>query len=136
MAVDQKNLGYLYAISAAMLFGASTPAAKYLLGNVDPWLLAGLLYLGSGLGLLIVFIIQFFLNSVSLKEASLESTDWKWLGGATLSGGIIGPIFLMMGLIKTNASSASLLLNLEMVFTVICAWLFFKEHVSRRIAIG
>lgn len=136
MAANQKNLGYIYAISAAILFGASTPAAKYLLVSIDPWLLAGLLYLGSGFGLLIVFIIQFFFKSVSLKEAKLESTDWKWLGGATLSGGIIGPIFLMMGLVNTDAASASLLLNLEMVFTVICAWLIFKEHVSQRITIG
>jgi drug/metabolite transporter (DMT)-like permease len=131
-----KNRGYLYSILASVLFGASTPAAKFLLDNVNPWLLAGLLYLGSAVGLLIIFIIQVSSKKVSLQEAELNYGDLKWLGGATLLGGIVGPVFLMIGLAKTPATSTSLLLNLESVFTALVAWFVFKEHVDRRIALG
>jgi drug/metabolite transporter (DMT)-like permease len=131
-----KNRGYLYAILASVLFGASTPAAKFLLDNVNPWLLAGLLYLGSAVGLLIILIIQVSSQKVSLQEAALKYDDWKWLGGATLLGGIVGPVLLMIGLAKTSATSASLLLNLESVLTALIAWFAFKEHVDRRIALG
>lgn len=134
--MEKPNLGYLYAILAAILFGASTPGAKILVGQVDPWLLAGLLYLGSAIGLIIIFSIQAISNKEKLKEASLKYGDLGWLAGAVLLGGIIGPVFLMMGLIKTSASSASLLLNLESVFTALVAWFAFKEHTDRKIVLG
>lgn len=102
------NLGYLYAILAAILFGASTPAAKLLLETIDPWLLAGLLYFGSAIGLLVLFSIQIFSKKIALKQASLRYSDWKWLGGTIFLGGILAPILLMVGLMKTPASSASL----------------------------
>ena len=130
------NVGYLYAILAAILFGASTPAAKLLLGKVDPWLLAGLLYLGSAIGLIIIFLIQSATKKASIQEASLKYGDWGWLGGAVLLGGVIGPVFLMVGLVKISAASASLLLNLESVFTAFVAWFAFKEHTDRKIVIG
>jgi drug/metabolite transporter (DMT)-like permease len=128
--------GYIYAILAAVFFGASTPATKILLGRIDPWLLAGLLYLGSSIGLLIIFLIQTFLNKESLKEAPLGYKDWKWLGGAVLLGGVLGPVLLMLGLAKSTASVGSLLLNLESVFTALIAWLAFKEHTDRIVAFG
>ncbi|MHB1947880.1 MAG: DMT family transporter [Gammaproteobacteria bacterium] len=134
--MEKRNLGYLYAILAAVLFGASTPAAKILLGKIDPWLLAGLLYLGSAIGLFTLFSIQTLSKKIKLKQASLRYKDWKWLGCATFLGGILGPIFLMVGLAQTPASSASLFLNLESVFTALIAWFVFKEHVDRRIALG
>jgi len=134
--MEKRNLGYLYAMLAAVLFGASTPAAKLLLGKIDPWLLAGLLYLGSAIGLFFIFSIQVLSKKIALKEASLGYADWKWLGGATLLGGIFGPILLMVGLAKISASSASLFLNLESVFTALIAWFTFKEHVDRKIALG
>jgi drug/metabolite transporter (DMT)-like permease len=133
---SHKNQGYLYAILAALFFGASTPIAKILLGVLNPWLLAGLLYLGAGVGLGIVFIIQHGIKKTTLKEATLIASDWKWLASAILLGGILGPILLMVGLAKTQASTASLLLNLEAVFSVICARVIFKEHVGRRILFG
>jgi drug/metabolite transporter (DMT)-like permease len=131
-----QNRGYLYASLAAILFGASTPASKLLLGKIDPWLLAGLLYLGSSIGLFVIFIIQITSKKITVKEAALRFSDWGWLGGAILLGGILGPVLLMVGLVKTSAASASLLLNLESVFTVVIAWLIFKEYIGRRIALG
>ncbi len=130
------NRGYAYAIFAGVLFGMSTPAAKLLLGQIEPWLLAGLLYLGSALGLLIICMIQALLNMASLKEASLKYKDWKWLIGAVMLGGVLGPVLLMVGLASSTASVTSLLLNLESVFTALTAWLIFKEHTDRKVAFG
>lgn len=132
----QKNTGYIFAIFSAFLFGASTPAAKYLLGQIDPWLLAGLLYLGSGLGLLFLLIIRYSLSSDISREAVLTWNDWKWLLGATLSGGIVAPILLMYALVETGAATTSLLLNLESVFTAFIAWTVFKEHTDLRLIFG
>jgi len=126
--------GVTFAIGAAVLFGASTPLAKILLGKTEPVLLAGLLYLGSGVGLLIWWLLNDHLNS--RREASLKLKDLPWLAGAILSGGIVGPVLLLIGLLYTPASSASLLLNLEGVLTAALAWFVFKENFDRRIALG
>jgi drug/metabolite transporter (DMT)-like permease len=123
--------GVFYAITAAILFGASTPLSKALLGQATPWMLAGLLYLGSGLGL---FLIQSIKKSST--EATLHHTDWLWLGGAILAGGIVAPVLMMFGLSHTQSVIASLLLNLEGVFTALIAWFVFREHFDRRIAMG
>lgn len=129
--------GILYALLAAFLFGASTPFSKTMVGQVAPVALAGLLYLGSGAGLLVWFILRAIgPRAVSDRQARLTRADWPWLGSAILSGGIAGPALLMVGLTVTPASSASLLLNLEGVLTAILAWLVFRENVDRRIAIG
>jgi drug/metabolite transporter (DMT)-like permease len=119
-----------------VLFGASTPLSKVLLGKVDPILLAGLLYLGSGSGLTLWWWLRRRFTSKNNQEANLKLADLPWLAGAILSGGIVGPLLLMVGLAVTPASSASLLLNLEGVFTAILAWSVFKENVDRRIALG
>jgi drug/metabolite transporter (DMT)-like permease len=127
--------GVSFAMLAAVLFGASTPFAKILLGQTEPVLLAGLLYLGSGIGL----AIWSGLRSRSRRnsgEAKLKGFDLPWLAGAIVAGGIIGPVLLMVGLVVTPASSASLLLNLEGVFTALLAWFVFKENFDRRIAWG
>ena len=121
------------ALLAAALFGASTPLAKGLLQNTSPQLLAGLLYLGSGLGLLLVWGVQ---RDRRQREAALSRRDLPWLGGAIALGGVLGPLLLMLGLLLTPASSASLLLNLEAVFTSLIAWALFREHVPFRIAVG
>ena len=123
--------GVFYAITAAILFGASTPLSKALLGQATPWMLAGLLYLGSGLGL---FIIQSIKKSST--EANLQHTDWLWLGGAILAGGIVAPVLMMFGLSHTQSVIASLLLNLEGVLTALIAWFVFREHFDQRIAMG
>ncbi len=127
--------GVSFAILAAALFGASTPFSKILLGKTEPVMLAGLLYLGSGIGLTIWsrFRSQ---SKAGTGEAQLKRSDISWLAGAILAGGIIGPVLLMVGLAITAASSASLLLNLEGVFTAVLAWFVFKENFDRRIALG
>ncbi|MEW6597858.1 MAG: EamA family transporter [Pseudomonadota bacterium] len=124
------------ALASAALFGASTPLAKLLLGGgVDPWLLAGLLYLGSGVGLGLIHLIRGLLG-VQAPEAPLRRGDLPWLGLVVVSGGVIGPLLLMLGLARTPASSAALLLNLEGLATMAIAWLWFKENVDRRLLTG
>jgi drug/metabolite transporter (DMT)-like permease len=124
--------GVWLALLAAALFGASTPLAKGLLSETSPQLLAGLLYLGSGTVLLLVWLARRPKN----REARLTRRDLPWLAGAIASGGVVGPLLLLYGLLRTPASSASLLLNLEAVFTSVIAWLLFREHVPIRIALG
>lgn len=116
------------ALIAALLFGASAPLAKLLLGEVEPIPLAAFLYLGSGIGLLVLKIFQPAKNS----EAKIEKSDFCWLGGAILAGGVAAPITLLFSLKNTPAATASLLLNFEGVATTLIAFLVFKESVSRR----
>jgi len=124
------------AILSAALFGASTPFAKALLGGgVDPWLLAGLLYLGSGVGLGIVAGARRVAGSAP-AETPLRRGDLAWLGLVVISGGIVGPVLLMVGLAATPASTASLLLNLEGLATMAIAWRMFHENVDRRLLAG
>ncbi len=118
------------ALLAALLFGAATPVAKLLLGPLDPWLLAGVLYLGSGAGLAIVRL------SRRAPAAKLAPGDLPWLAGAIAFGGGVGPVLLMWGLAHASAASASLLLNAEGVLTASIAWFVFRENFDRRIALG
>jgi drug/metabolite transporter (DMT)-like permease len=129
-----KNAPFI-ALAAAALFGVSTPLAKLLLGDISPWLLAGLLYLGSGLGLSILMAARKF-SGAAASETALSRTDIPWLAGTVLFGGILGPLLLLYGLNLTDAASASLLLNLEAVFTLLLAWIVFREHVDSRLFIG
>lgn len=125
----------LYALASAALFGASTPAAKALLGTVHPAVLAGLLYCGAGLGVAILRRTGLFANK-SAPEAALQRADIPWLASAILCGGIAGPLLLMAGLARTDASTASLLLTLEGAATALMAWFVFKENFDLRIAAG
>lgn len=122
--------GGLLALAAAALFGLSTPAAKAIVGNVAPLVLAGLLYLGSGLGLLLFRAIR------GEGGVALVRRDLPWLAGAVLFGGGLGPALLMWGLVRTTGSAASLLLTLEGVFTALIAWIVFREPFNRRIGVG
>ena len=118
------------ALGAALLFGAGTPLAKWLLDAVSPWLLAGLLYLGSGVGLTL------YRRLIDAPAVRLPRNELSWFAGAILAGGIVGPVLLMIGLTGMPASGASLLLNAEGVFTALLAWFVFKENFDRRIALG
>jgi drug/metabolite transporter (DMT)-like permease len=120
----------VYALGSAALFGLSTPFAKALLGDVSPWLLAGLFYLASGIGLGILRLVW------RGEEAGLRGRDVPWLGAAILAGGVCGPVLLMFGLTSTPASQTALLLNLESVLTLVIAWVVFKENVDLRLFIG
>jgi drug/metabolite transporter (DMT)-like permease len=126
--------GAWYAITAAVLFGASTPIAKALVHESPPQLVAGLLYLGSGVGLAMVSASR--RSERKRSEATMSRRDAAWLAAAILFGGIVGPVLLMVGLVRTPASTASLLLNLEGVFTAAIAWFVFRESFDRRIALG
>ncbi|HEX7272690.1 MAG TPA: EamA family transporter [Casimicrobiaceae bacterium] len=128
--------GIVYALASAALFGASTPLAKLLLGSVSPLLLAGLLYAGSGLGLLLLLIGRSLSPRQRTSIALPKRSEWPWLANAILFGGIAGPVALMYGLRTTEASTASLLLNLEAAFTALVAWFAFRENFDRRIVIG
>jgi drug/metabolite transporter (DMT)-like permease len=128
--------GVALALASAVLFGASTPFAKLLLGQgAGPWLLAGLLYLGSGVGLSATLMVR-RLAKVASTEAPLRRHDLPWLLLVILFGGIAGPVLLMLGLAHTTASSGALLLNLEGVVTLTIAWLWLRENVDRRIFVG
>src|SRR6266446_4755273 len=127
--------GPLLALGSAFLFGASTPIAKLLLGVTDPVLLAGLLYLGSGIGLALATAAGRSLGVVR-PEAPLRARDLPWLAAIVLFGGILGPALLMSGLTLTPASSGALLLNTEGLATMAIAWLVFRENVDRRIFLG
>ena len=122
--------GIAVALTAACLFGIGTPLSKLLLAEVSPWLLAALLYLGSGLGLWLMRQIR------RTPKVHLDQGDWRWLAGATVAGGMIGPVLLMLGLSAMPASGASLLLNAEGVLTALLAWFVFHENFDRRIALG
>lgn len=124
------------AIASAALFGTSTPLAKALLGEgVNPWLLAGLLYLGSGIGLAMIAIGRRLMAKPS-TETPLARRDWGWMALVILSGGVAGPVLLMFGLTTTPASSAALLLNLEGLATMVIASSVFRENVDRRLLLG
>ena len=128
--------GVVYALLAAVLFGASTPFAKTLVGQVAPLTLAGLLYLGSGFGLLGWFVVRMLRTKNGESGARLTTPDLPWLAGAIVAGGIAGPVLLMIGLVSTPASTASLLLNMEGVLTALLAWFVFRENFDRRIFAG
>lgn len=120
------------ALGAALLFGASTPFVKLLTGGLPAVELAALLYLGSGLGLAAARLLR----DRGWRPSGLTLPEWPWLAGAIVFGGILGPVLLVLGLARTGAGTASLLLNLEVVLTAGLAWIVFKEHADRRIVIG
>ena len=111
-------------IVSAVLFGATTPAAKALLGPLSPVLLAGLLYLGAALAVLPAAIRN--------RPAPLDRRNVLRLAGAVVAGGILAPVLLMSGLSKAPAASVALWLNAEPVATALLAWAAFHEHVGRR----
>lgn len=122
-------------LASAVLFGASAPFSKLLLGSVEPWLLAGILYLGAGVGLSVVHFGRRLIGLDS-PEAPLRRGDIPWLAAVVFFGGILGPVLLMFGLSLTSAASGSLLLNLEGLATMTIAWLVFRENVDRRLLLG
>ncbi|MBS0600937.1 MAG: DMT family transporter [Proteobacteria bacterium] len=128
----QDTTAVVPAIGAALLFGLSTPAARALLDNCHPTLLAGLLYLGAGLGLMLLRRLA----PAHSHETPLTRTALPGLASAIGFGGVLGPLLLMWGLSRTPASSAALLLGLEGVFTALLAWGLWREATDRRLMLG
>jgi len=127
----------LAALASAALFGVSTPAAKALLGVVHPVILAGLFYCGAGIGIAVLRALAGpMLNAPAARQQPLARQDYGWLAGAIALGGIAGPVLLMLGLARTPAATASLLLTVEGAATALLAWFVFHENFDRRIALG
>ncbi len=134
---DMNLAAVLYALASAALFGVSTPVAKVLLGSIHPGILAGLLYCGAGVGIeLFRRARRNVLRSTNAQEAALTRSDLPWLASAIAAGGVVGPILLLVGLSRTDASTASLLLTLEGAASALIAWFVFHESFDRRIAFG
>lgn len=125
-----RHRGVQAALLAAVLFGLAAPFGKLLVGATDPFLLAGLLYLGSGLGLAL------WRRLTGRPRERLAADERPWFAGAVLAGGVVGPALLMVGLAGMAASEAALLLNAEAVFTALIAWFVFRENVDARVALG
>lgn len=129
--------GAALALVSAALFGASTPLARALVGAIDPLWLAGLLYAGSGGGLLVVLALRHWgLAGAAQRVAPVAPGDVPWLAVVAVSGGVLGPLAFTFGLRSTEGATASLLLNLETVFTVVIAWFAFREHRNGRVVAG
>ncbi len=132
MNINKPGSAVLAALAAAALFGASTPLAKQFVGNLSALLLAGLLYLGSGVGLLLLRLLR----DKGWQDPGLTRAQWPWLLTAIACGGVLAPTLLMLGLARMSAASASLLLNLEGVLTALLAWIVFREATDRRVVLG
>ncbi len=130
--------GIICVIFSAILFGSTTPLIKIFLaeGEISPILLAALFYIGSGLGLSFIILLKKFFSKNSQNNIKISSQDIPWLAGSVISGGIIAPILLMIGISLIPASNASLLLNSESVLTTLIAWVIFKENFDWRILCG
>ncbi|NLH82081.1 MAG: DMT family transporter [Phyllobacteriaceae bacterium] len=128
--------GVPLALASAVLFGATPPLSKLLLVEISPFLLAGLLYLGAGVGLGIVAGLRGLSGATPSEEAAISRADLPWLSAAILAGGVVAPVLLMSGLAHTTASSGALLLNLEGLATMTIAWIVFRENVDRRLLVG
>lgn len=120
------------ALGAALLFGGSTPFAKMALGDTSPVLTAGLLLFGSGVGLLAAMLVR----DRGRSNFGLPKKHRFWFLASTGFGGVAAPVLLMEGLARTGAAVASLMLNVETVFTVLLAWLVFRENSGRRVMAG
>ena len=131
---SKEKTAIFIAILAAALYALNSPLSKLLLSTVSSTVMAGLLYLGAGVGLLIVRIIQKGMH-IENKEKRLEREDLPYTVAMVLLD-IAAPIFLMIGLAHTTAENASLLNNFEIVATSMIALLIFNEKVSKRLWIA
>ena len=127
--------GVPLALASAALFGAVAPLSKLLLDSISPFMLAGLMYFGAGLGLA-TLPFSATRSRTGSHEAQLQRADIPWLAVAIGMGGVVGPVLLMFGLSHTKASSAALLLNTEGLATTAIAWVVFRENVDRWLIVG
>ena len=129
--------GAAMALGAAVLFGLSTPLTKLLIGSTNIFLLAGLLYLGAGLGLGCWQLLRTGAGrDAKTGRDRIDRAELGWLAAAVVVGGIVAPVLLLLGLRHTDASAAALLLNLEGLFSAVLAALAFGEFLGRRIVLG
>ena len=131
---SQKRLGAFYGLGAALLFGLTTPCIKLFLPVYDLLPVAGLLYVGAGLGLGLFEILLTSRSQSALfrPETPIQTADIGLLLGIILTGGILGPILMLFGLQRISAVVGSLLLNLEAPLTILLAVTLFREHLGKR----
>jgi drug/metabolite transporter (DMT)-like permease len=129
-----RRLGAICVLASACVFGAATPVVKHYFSHIDPVMLAGFLNFGSGLGLALV--VPWFRRGLGAEARWLARADIPWFASATLLGGAIAPILLLVGLARTPATTASLLLNFEAAFTAMIAWSVFKERIGIQFLAG
>jgi drug/metabolite transporter (DMT)-like permease len=127
---------YVYGLGSAVLFAAGLPATKFLVARVDPKMVAGLIYLGSGVGLTCLITCRQLVTGKKLEHGVLNKADFPWLISATTLGGILAALALMFAMAHTPASTVSLLLNFEILFTSLVACLIFKERLTTRAVVG
>jgi drug/metabolite transporter (DMT)-like permease len=129
--------GVIPVLASATLFGASTPLARALVGDIDPLWLAGLLYAGSGLGLSLLLLMRHAgMAGAHRRVTGVARGDLPWLAFSIVAGGIVAPVLFTYGLRGTPGATASLLLNLETALTVVIAWFVFREHRNSRVVAG
>ena len=129
----EKPKAILLAITAAALYALSTPFSKLLMTQIPPSFMAGLLYLGAGLGMIPLCFVKNISSSISTRRITRQ--DLPYIFGM-VSLDIAAPIFLMTALIKVSAANISLINNLEIATTSVIAFLIFKEKISVRLWIG
>jgi drug/metabolite transporter (DMT)-like permease len=138
--VGDKTRGALFGLAAAALFGASAPVSKRLLPAMSPLVLAGLLYLGAGLSLLLYRAGARLWRGQQVRaggeEASVSRRDLLPLAVIAVVGGMLSPLAMLTGLQRVSGVSGSLLLNLEAPFTMLIAGLLFREHLGRRLGVA
>ncbi|PKK94622.1 MAG: EamA family transporter [Tenericutes bacterium HGW-Tenericutes-5] len=129
-----KYIAIVYAILAALFYGFSAPLSKVLLNYLSPYLMSSLLYFGAGIGMFLIVMLSKKQRTIPLNQ-TYGKKDIKYIVLMILLD-IIAPILLMLGLLRTNASTASLLNNFEIVFTAIIAMIFFKEVIGKKMWIS
>jgi drug/metabolite transporter (DMT)-like permease len=135
--MSSRSSAIFAALAAAALFGGATPLAKALLGSMSPFMVAGLFYLGSGIGLGVGIVVRRLrTRDAENRKHRISRTELPWLLGAIAAGGVAGPALLMLGLSSTPAATSSLLLNLEGVLTAVIAWVVFRENVDVLVFLG
>lgn len=129
--MTSQKTAIFWTILAAGLYALNAPVSKLLLEKVPPTMMAALLYLGAGIGLAVVRLVQ-RMTGKGKKEAPLTKKDMPYTVGMVVLD-IAAPIFLMVGLTMTTAANASLLNNFEIVATAVIALFIFREAISRRL---
>lgn len=131
---EKNKKGIILSIIAAALYAINSPFSKLLLEYIPSTLMAGLLYLGAGIGMTIIAFLQ-KISGHSRKEEKLAKAELPYTI-AMIVLDIAAPVCLLLGLSLTTAANASLLNNFEIVTTSLIALLFFKERISPRLWFG
>ena len=132
--MKKTTVGILLAVLAAALYAINSPFSKLLLGYMPSTLMAGFLYIGAGMGMVVIALVRKVKKS-EREEEKITRADLPYTL-AMIVLDIAAPIFLLLGLLHTTAANASLLNNFEIVATAVIALMIFKERISPRLWFG